>query len=71
MAARASTESAPAPDAEQLRQVQEQLNQQIQRVRQEYEAKIERLNARIRDLSTASGRAAAAPETEKRGFFKR
>ena len=72
MAARASAETAPAaPDAEQMRQVQEQLNQQIQRVRQEYEAKIERLNARIRDLSTASGRAAAASETEKRGFFKR
>ena len=72
-ATRAPVEGAPAaPDADQMRQVQEHLNQQIQRVRQEYEAKIERLNARIRDLSTASGRpAAAAGETERRGFFKR
>jgi twitching motility protein PilT len=71
---------AGAPDAatggesEQLRAENERLTKQIQLVRQEYEAKIERLNARIRDLSDGSGEAArpqAAGENERRGFFRR
>jgi len=68
----ASAENAPAADTDQLRQVQERLNQQVQRIRQEYEAKIERLNSRIRDLSNSTARPAApAAEPERRGFFKR
>jgi len=41
-------------------------------VRQEYEAKIDRLNARIRELSASSAPAAAAAgEADKKGFFRR
>jgi twitching motility protein PilT len=64
------------PDAAELAQLREErdrLHQQIQRTRQEYEAKIERLNARIRELSaagTAKPVAAAAGE-KKGGFFRR
>ena len=41
---------------------------------QEYEAKIERLNNRIRELSTAAGRQPATPEADRKGgggFFRR
>jgi len=62
------------PDASemaQLREERDRMAQQIQRARQEYEAKIERLNARIRELSSGSGKPAAAAETDRRGFFRR
>ena len=65
-----------APDASemaQLREERDRLNQQVQRTRQEYEAKIERLNARIRELSSggnASPVGAGAPD-KKGGFFRR
>jgi twitching motility protein PilT len=52
----------------------DRLAQQLQLVRQEYEAKIERLNARIRELSGSAQRpekAAAAGDAERRGFFRR
>jgi len=62
-----------AGEVETLRQERERLAQQVQLVRQEYEAKIERLNARIRELSGSGGKvaAAAAPDPERRGFFRR
>lgn len=65
-----------APDASemaQLREERDRMNQQVQRTRQEYEAKIERLNARIRELSSggnASPVGAGAPD-KKSGFFRR
>jgi twitching motility protein PilT len=51
----------------------DRMAQQLQLVRQEYEAKIERLNARIRELSGTAARPAqpAAAESERRGFFRR
>jgi DNA repair exonuclease SbcCD ATPase subunit len=69
----AATEHEPA--VEQLRNENERLNGQISVIRQEYEAKIERLNARIKDLSGGSSPpsipAARAPEESRRGFFRR
>ena len=38
---------------------------------QEYEAKIDRLNSRIRDLSGTAGPVAPEPETSRKGFFRR
>jgi predicted nuclease with TOPRIM domain len=52
-----------------LRAEVERLGKQAQLLRQEYEAKIERLNARLRDQPHA---AAAAPSAEpSKGFFRR
>jgi len=67
---------AEVPDASemaQLREERDRLNQQVQRTRQEYEAKIERLNARIRELSSGGNAApvGAAPADKKGGFFRR
>ena len=61
-----------APDEAALRAENERLGRQIALVRQEYEAKIDRLNARIRELSASSAPAAAAAgEADKKGFFRR
>ena len=62
-----------ASEVTQLRQERDQLNQQVQRTRQEYEAKIERLNARIRELSSSGGASpvGATGAEKKGGFFKR
>ena len=60
-------------ETQQLREERDRLEQQIAHVRQEYEAKIERLNARIRELSANGGArapVAADPESRK-GFFRR
>jgi len=54
----------------QLRQENERLQAQVTLIRQEYESKIERLNARIRELS-GTVVSAAAPEPERKGFFRR
>jgi polyhydroxyalkanoate synthesis regulator phasin len=54
-----------------LRAEIERLGKQAQLLRQEYEAKIERLNARLRDQAHPTASASApAPETGK-GFFRR
>jgi twitching motility protein PilT len=59
-------------DQERLRDENDRLNRQLQLIRGEYESKIERLNARIRELSAAPAAAAAAPaEPERKGFFRR
>jgi len=66
-----------APDASemaQLREERDRMNQQVQRTRQEYEAKIERLNARIRELSSggnATSPVGAGAPDKKSGFFRR
>ncbi len=71
------TELTAAPDRRgktgDLQEENDRLNHQIQLVRQEYDAKIERLNARIRDLSgtVTPGAGRPAPEPERKGFFKR
>jgi twitching motility protein PilT len=55
-----------------LRGENERLARQVQLVRQEYDAKIERLNARIRELSGGVPAAAGGgTEAEKKGFFRR
>jgi len=56
-----------------IKEENDRLNAQLQLIRQEYDAKIERLNSRIKDLSTgASGPAVTqTPETERKGFFRR
>jgi twitching motility protein PilT len=68
-------QAASGSDAEtdQLREENDRLNRQVQLVREEYEAKIERLGTRIRELSDAGGgaRPVAAAETERKGFFRR
>jgi len=57
---------------EQLKQEKERLGHQVQLVREEYETKIDRLNARIRELSASSGRAPEPVEAaERKGFFRR
>ena len=48
----------------------ERLGRQIQLVRQEYEAKVERLNARVRELG-AGQPAAQNGDADRRGFFRR
>ena len=54
-------------------QENDRLNQQLAHVRQDYEAKIERLNSRIRELSGSTGQRqpVAAESGEKKGFFRR
>ena len=47
------------------------LNKQIKLVRQEYDAKIERLSARIKELSSGGGAAPVHAEPERKGFFRR
>jgi len=61
-----------APESD-LAQENERLDKQLTHVRQDYEAKIERLNARIRELGEgAATRQPVAAETgEKKGFFRR
>ena len=53
-----------------LRAENERLARQIQLVRQEYDAKLERLNSRVRELS---GNQPVAPngDAERKGFFRR
>ena len=60
-------------ETEQLRAENERLTKQIQLVRQEYEAKVERMNARLRELSSAGAQtpAGGSPEGDRKGFFRR
>ena len=65
--------SAFTAEVEQLRVENERLGKQLQLLRQEYEAKVERLNARVRELS-GSAVPQAAPQTaegDRKGFFRR
>ena len=58
---------------DQLKQEKERLGRQVQLVREEYETKIDRLNARIRELSASGGRTTEPVEAaaERKGFFRR
>jgi twitching motility protein PilT len=64
--------SAGTAEVDSLRAENERLAKQLQHVRQESEAKVERLNARVRELS---GSAAPAPaggtDADRKGFFRR
>jgi twitching motility protein PilT len=52
-----------------LRTENERLARQLALVRDEYESRIERLNARIKEISGTA--AAATPESDRKGFFRR
>jgi twitching motility protein PilT len=58
-------------ELEQMRAEVERLTRQLDHLRQEYEAKIDRLNARIRELSGPAAQGAVEPETTRKGFFRR
>jgi twitching motility protein PilT len=64
--------SADSPDGETtlLRAENERLGRQIQVVRQEYEAKIERLNSRVREMSAVPPPAHGG-DGDRKGFFRR
>ena len=56
---------------DQMRSENERLAKQVQLIRQEAEARIERLNARVRELTGTAAPAAHAAEGDKKGFFRR
>jgi len=68
-----NAQSRGGSESERFAQETERLNKQLTVVRQDYEAKIERLNARVRELSGSAGeRQPVGAETgEKKGFFRR
>jgi ABC-type phosphate transport system auxiliary subunit len=64
--------SAPSAELEHIRAENERLGKQLQVLRQEYEAKVERLNARLRELSGGTlPPAAPGAEGDRKGFFRR
>lgn len=69
LSARDAGGQAAGSEKEALRAENERLVKQIALLRQEYDAKIERLNARLRELSGSAGAATAADA--KGGFFRR
>jgi twitching motility protein PilT len=58
-------------ETETLRAEVERLGKQAQLIRQEYEAKIERLNARLRETAQAAASAPAPGAEPGKGFFRR
>ena len=48
----------------------ERLARQVALLREEYEAKIERLNSRVRELTGSAGRVTADAEPSRKGFFR-
>ncbi len=59
-------------ESDELRAENDRLAKQLQLLREEYEAKLERLNVRIRDLSDAgAAKPRAASGSERKGFFRR
>ena len=63
--------SAENGQLQQLQQENERLTRQMQLLRKEYEAKIERLGARVRELSGSAGQVPVVAEPERKGFFRR
>ena len=47
------------------------LTKQIGRLKQEYDAKIDRLNTRIRELSGSAGAVPVGADSSRKGFFRR
>jgi twitching motility protein PilT len=69
---RSAHPAAASNEADHMRSENERLAKQIQLLRQESDAKIERLNARVRELSgSASPAPAGATEADRKGFFRR
>ncbi len=66
---RSSETASQSSTSDLLRVENERLGRQIQLVREEYEGRIERLNARIRELSGPA--AVATVDADKKGFFRR
>jgi twitching motility protein PilT len=73
LSAQSGMESSGDGEVAQLRSEKARLDQQIKVIRQEYEAKIERLNARLRELSGGGPAppAKAVGGDERKGFFRR
>ncbi len=71
--ARSDTNAGNGALVEQLRAEIDRLNRQIQLIRQEYEARLERVNARVKELTAGGTVAAGAPvePDRKGGFFRR
>jgi twitching motility protein PilT len=65
-----SNEGMESDEIKELRTENERLSQQLQVLRQEYEAKIERLQGRLKDLSSGGTPPKAAGD-ERKGFFRR
>jgi len=65
--------AAPNAETDHLRAENDRLAKQIQLVRQEYEAKVERMNARLREVSGGAPSVAApvGAEGDRKGFFRR
>ncbi len=74
---RAAIETADADRAghdsvvDQMRAENERIGRQVQLVRDEYEVRVERLNARIKELSGTAAPATTAAESDRKGFFRR
>jgi twitching motility protein PilT len=68
---RQSQELASGGELEKMRAEADRLTRQLDHLRQEYEAKIVRLNARIRELSGPGGHANVEPDPARKGFFRR
>jgi twitching motility protein PilT len=72
LAQKMAEESQGNGEADRLRDENERLGRQIQLLRAEYDSKVERLNARIKELSTAMPSRTAEPATtDRKGFFRR
>jgi len=69
---RQAHESEGNGECDRLREENERLGRQIQLLRAEYDAKVERLNARIKDISAGPPARPAEPVTvERKSFFRR
>jgi twitching motility protein PilT len=68
---RLAEQASPTDQTEALAAENERLQRQVKLVRQEAEAKIERLSARVRELSAGPGPGAGPAEPERKGFFRR
>jgi twitching motility protein PilT len=61
----------PGPGADKLLRENQRLAKQLQLVRLDYEGKLDRLNARLRELSGKGAVEATVDAGERRGFFRR
>ena len=56
---------------QQIRSENERLQNQLSVLRDDYEAKIERLKQRLKELTSGGGQGSKPPTEEKKGFFRR